>query len=255
MRKNLIILAASMLAEGAVGPPAWATAVDLELLLLVDVSGSVDANEFAIQRDGYEAAFRDLAIISAIQAGSYGKIAATMVYWSGWNQQAQVVGWTEISDSATSNAFANAIAATTQLYSGMTGLGEALVFGTDKFLVGGAGNGFEGSRLVIDISGDGADNDGSVSSLQGRTYALANGVDAINGLVIGGQQAVYDHYNTQVVGGTNYFIMTAATFNDFDVAIKEKLYKEITVVPEPMTMAGLALGVGCLARYVRRRRA
>ena len=240
-----------IVAFGALGPPAWATSVDLELALLVDVSGSVDDTEFLLQRTGYVDAFNHADIYNAVDNGPYGSIAVTLIYWSGATQQQTAVDWTQISDETSSKAFATAIGSTTQPYEGMTGLGEALKFGADQFA-----NGFEGTRLVIDISGDGVDNDPypeTYPSSVGKAYALGI-VNTINGLVIGTSTTVYTHYQDDVVGGTNYFLTQVDSFDDFGAAVKEKLVKEITVIPEPVTMAGLMLGIGCLARYVRRRK-
>ena len=106
--KTYILAAVTSLGLAA---PASAAPVDLELQLLVDVSGSVSASEFNLQRSGYEAAFRSASIINAITGGTIGAIAAQLVYWSSTSQQAIGVGWTYIADSTTANAFADAIAA------------------------------------------------------------------------------------------------------------------------------------------------
>ena len=103
--KRLQKLAATLFVATAFFMPAPASAVpvDLELLLLADVSGSLDVTDFTLQRDGYAAAFQNAGIVSQIENGSIGSIAVQLVYWS--DAQAVAVPWTLISDAASSNAF------------------------------------------------------------------------------------------------------------------------------------------------------
>ena len=167
---------------------ANAIPVDLELVLSVDVSISVLDDEFMLQRSGYEQAFRDLSIIDLII--KRGGIAATLVYWSGFDEQEVVVDWRLISDSASSNAFADEIATTNRLFQWETGLAENMVFAANLF----ADNEFVGNRQVIDISGDGVDNSDDPSEpLQperARDIIVSGGVvDAINGLIIGDRKS------------------------------------------------------------------
>jgi len=242
----------------SIAKPAAAvpTVVDLELVLAVDVSGSVSGSEFALQRDGYVNAFKNSSIVDAIQKGKIGSIAATLVYWSGQTQQAQSVGWTMISDAATSTAFANAIAAVARPYSGSTGLGSALAYSGTLF----ANSGYDGTRQVIDVSGDGSNNDGTSSSA-GRAAALASGTDTINGIVIGSSSSVFSHYQTDVIGGTDAFAMQVNDFSGFAKAIDDKLVKEITsgqptdpTIPEPASMTLLGAGLLSLIGFKRKKR-
>src|SRR5690606_35586957 len=99
---------------------AWAVPVSLELALLTDVSGSVDSNEYQLQKMGYVNAFRNSNVLDAILASEGGGIAVSYYEWSGTNQFATKVGWTLINSAATAAAFADALEATTRSYSGST---------------------------------------------------------------------------------------------------------------------------------------
>jgi len=245
MKKFLLVLLISLLLPLS----AYATSVDLELSLLMDLSGSVDDTEFNLQKMGYVNAFNSSTIWDAIEQGTLSSIAVNLVYWSSENEQQSVVNWTLIDSFAASQAFATAIYNTTRIYTGMTGIGAALTFGTNLF-----DNSFEGTRNVIDVSGDGSNNE-STTSIIGRNYALNNGVDTINGIVIGGDISVYNHYVDEVIGGTNAFALAVDSFDDFGVAIENKLIKEINnPVPEPTTMVLFGLGLLGLAGLSRKKK-
>ncbi len=232
--------------------PAHATsltpiAVDLELSLLLDTSGSVSTSEFALQRDGYVKAFNDISLWNTISQGKFGRIAVNYIYWSSSFQQQQAVGWTLIDSFAAAQTFASLVAATTRPFSGLTAPGSAINYATPLFgtETGGIDNGFHSTRQVIDVSGDGSQNNGA-NTAAARDVALAAGVDAINGLPILGSEPNLDiWYQNNIQGGVNSFVLPAASFADFDIAIKQKLIKEIappeppSKVPEPSAIAGL----------------
>lgn len=226
---------------------AGATPVDLELSLVVDVSGSISAAEFNLQRTGYSNAFRTPGIKSQITStagGRLGKIAVNLVYWSSFNQQVQAVGWTLLDSAAACDAFADAIDATTRPFDNNTSIQGALDFASPLFLT----NAYDGFRKIIDISGDGENN----STASGRSLALARAdaltrVDAINALVIG-NTTLLNYFINNVVGGTNFFALQAENFEAFGQAIFRKLTFEI---PAPGSMALIGLG-GLVA--LRRRR-
>jgi len=248
MRKSLLMLLVfgMVLFLGARTASA-VTAVDLELALLVDVSGSIDGTEYGLQMTGYENAFRNSAIHTAIGDGAIGQIAVGLWFWSGAAQQAQGVGWTLLSDATSSGAFADAIAGTNRPYNGSTAVGNALDYASGLF-----GNDFDGTRLVIDISSDGERNNG-MAVATGRANALAV-ADAINALVIIDDfPDLLAYYQNNVIGGTGSFAVEADDFASFGAAVDRKILREIGGIPEPMSMA--LFGIGLLGTgYIRRRK-
>ena len=246
-----------------IAAPAQAVPVDLELSLLIDVSGSVDATEYQLQRDGYKDAFNSTAVWDAIDAGDLGKIAVNLVFWS--TTSVQALGWTLIDSEAASDAFGDAIGALARpggigTYTGIT---QALEFATPLFT-----NGYEGTRSVIDVSGDGRENvfGGSLGSetaakdaalLAASSAACAGGIDSINGIAI--QSATLEtYYDDFLVCGAKGFSLFASNFSTFGSAIDDKLIAEITdtppsVVPLPVPAVLLLSGLGGLFAVGRRR--
>ena len=206
-------------------PPAWAQQkVDLELILLADGSGSVDEEEFLLQRRGYAQALRHPRVIGAIRNGALGRIALTYVEWSGALLHVPIVPWALIRNKADIAAFAKQLEQKPrELDGGGTAVGAAILYGAQSLRE----NKFVGRRRVIDISGDGPDKDG-VPAILGRDQAVAEGL-TINGLPILDSDRPYldMFYMDNVIGGPGAFSITAKGFKDFYRAILTKLIREI----------------------------
>jgi hypothetical protein len=210
--------------------PARAETVDLQLVLAVDVSRSVDAQEYQMQKRGYASAFSSRAVIEAIEGGLLGRIAVTYVEWSGNGRQRQLVPWTLVHDATSSLAFADAIVAAPRAFSDFTALGGAIDFATRLFTA----SGHTSQRRVIDISGDGISNAGPAPR-EARDRALQAGI-VINALAIVNEQwRLETYFIDNVVGGPEAFTVVASDFDDFRSAIVAKLVREIAALPAPPT--------------------
>jgi hypothetical protein len=219
-----IRFAAALLLTCSVCTLAFAqTAVDLQLVLAVDASGSVDQRRFELQRQGYVAAFRDPRLLQAIQSGATQAIAVTMVQWTGPELQIQVLPWTLINDATTAQAFAAAIAATPrQLFSGGTSISGVIDYAVSLL----PQSQFQGTRRVIDISGDGVNNRGRPAA-SARDDAVRVGI-TINGLPILALDPALDRYfSDQVIGGPGAFAIAAESYETFADAILKKLIREM----------------------------
>jgi len=226
--KLLALLAAIMLAAGG-SPSALAqAAADLQLVLAVDVSGSVSDERFKLQKQGYAEAFRNWRVLEAIRSGAAQAIVVTMTQWTGPSQQAQVVPWMVISDEASMLAFADAVDRTTrQLYGGGTSISGAIDHAMTLFPDSGA----KGGRQVIDVSGDGANNRGRPAA-EARDDAIRDGA-TINGLPIMALEPGLDqYYQSNVIGGPNAFMIVAETYETFAEAVLKKLVTEIARMDE-----------------------
>ena len=225
------LLVAAMLAAAPVAAETGKQAVDLELVLAVDVSGSVDSYEAQLQRDGYVQAILDPNILLAIQSGVLGRIAATYIEWAGFDYQRTAVEWTLIHDAGSARAFAMQVARAGIITARRTSISALIDYATPRF----GDNGFEGTRLVIDISGDGPNNSGNFVT-HARDATVAAGI-TINGLPILNDrpnQFGYPimkgldlYYRECVIGGPGAFMVVAENFEDFAEAIRSKLILEI----------------------------
>jgi hypothetical protein len=231
------------------GAPATARGqvadVDLELILAVDVSPSVDQLEAGQQRKGYLDALAAPEIIAAIQSGPLGRIAVTYVEWAGTAFQRRVIDWTVIDDDASARRFVQKLQGQAISTAPGTSISGLIDYARSDF----QSNGFEGARRVIDISGDGPNSDGRRVEIA-RDAALAEGI-TINGLPIengrttpgGGLPATFldSYYQDRVIGGPGAFILLA-DFENFAPFIMQKLLREITGSSFDLSEAGSVTG-------------
>jgi len=233
--------------------------VDLQLVLAVDVSGSMDLTEQRVQRDGYVQAFRNAEVIRAITTGAYGRIAVTYVEWSSSYFQQVVLPWRVISDAEDAHAFAAELAQAPIGRDRSTSISGGLLFAASAFDV----SPVESDRRTIDVSGDGPNNDGQfVEPI--RDMVLKRGI-TINGLPIlinpmpifgsDGPINLQDYYEGCVIGGPGSFAIPIRTLEEFQTATRRKLILEIAdvslqqigVVPVSSLLAPGRPTVDCLA--------
>lgn len=214
--------------------------VDVELQLLIDISGSIDSNEYDLQMLGYANAFKSDDVQNAIINGTEGKIAVQLIMWSGASSQQVMIDWSLIDSAESADILSDEIANIARPFSGMTAIGSAVEYSYQLF----EENGFNGTSQVIDISGDGTNNSGSSPS-SATQIALDSGVDTINGIVITSDNNVIEQYYNEVIGGDSAFLLSPATFDDFQLSIENKIVAEIegtrpagaVAIPEPSSFA------------------
>ena len=197
--------------------------VDLELVLAVDVSSSVDDDEYYLQMHGLAQAFRHPDVLAALRASASGGVAVALVQWSDSSKHAVAVDWMAVHDDASAAAFANAaVGAPRLIVGGQTSISGAIRFALRELET----NAYEGARRTIDISGDGRANAGAPPE-RARRAAAAAGV-TINGLAIRNEEPFVDTYfRNSVIAGEAAFLVVADDYDDFAAAMIEKLIREI----------------------------
>jgi hypothetical protein len=207
-----------------------AVPVDVELVLAVDISYSMDPEEQALQRDGYVQALTSQEFLRALREGANGKIAVTYVEWAGAQEQRIIVPWRLVEGPESADALASEIARVPLRRAARTSVSGAILFSKELF----ADSGYRGLRRVIDVSGDGANNAGSPVTVA-RDGAIAEGI-TINGLPIllnrpnVGQMDLInldEYYEDCVIGGPGSFVITIMEREKFKEAIRTKLVLEI----------------------------
>jgi Protein of unknown function (DUF1194) len=218
----------------AAGAPV---AVDAAIVLAADVSRSIDDEEFALERHGYGDAIQSQQLIDAISTGPHGAIALCYVEWAGDGEERVVVDWAVIRNVADARAFVAAMTAAPRSYLGRTAIGAAIDFSFALF----AESAFDTSRRVIDVSGDGTNNQGRLVT-EARDAAVGAGA-VVNGLAIfnkkaaamGGYLAMHtnppgglaQYYRENVIGGPGSFVVQIDDFRTFGEAMMRKLVNEI----------------------------
>ena len=237
---RFIAVIAAVLALGAAARAEGAAAtVDLELVIAVDSSASIDANEFALQMAGIAAAFRDAEVVAAIGSGPLSRIAVSAMFWaeSGWPVDA--TPWQVLSDAAGAERFARLVERWPRRIEGGTGIGTAVFNGVRLI----ENNALDGARRVIDVSGDGRETtmrDFFITSSHARRVATSRGI-TVNGLaILNDEPDLDDYYREQVAGGPDSFVMAVQRIEDFAEAMRSKLIREIEYRPVVSRLAGPA---------------
>ncbi|MDA0962467.1 MAG: DUF1194 domain-containing protein [Proteobacteria bacterium] len=208
--------------------------VDVELVLAVDVSRSMSAEELDIQRRGYAAALSSAEVMGAIRGGLLGRIAVTYVEWAGDSAQRVIVPWTMIETQAEADAVAWMILSQTAPGMRRTSISGALLYAAEDM----DANAFAGLRRVIDVSCDGPNNKG-LPVLAAREAVLARGI-TINGLPLMtrddfsslfGIEDLDAYYEACVIGGPGAFVIPVRDWSEFAGAVRRKLVLEIAGLP------------------------
>jgi hypothetical protein len=207
-----------------------APSVDVELVLAVDVSYSMDMDELAIQREGYAQAIVSKEFLQALKTGPNGKISVTYFEWAASSDQKIIIPWRVIDGPETADAVANEIMKTPIRRASRTSISGAINFAMPLF----DEDPYRGLRRVIDISGDGPNNNGSPVTVA-RDAALEKGI-TINGLPIMVKEPSYStmdidnldfYYEDCVIGGPGSFVVTIKDRDKFKEAIRTKLLLEV----------------------------
>ncbi len=246
-------ISATVFALAAATGPALAmdVPIDLELVLAVDVSGSMDFEEQQVQRAGYMDAITHPEVLAAIRSGPYGRIAVTYVEWGGSGYQQTTIPWGTIEDDGSAREFAAALAEAPIARIRGTSISGALRYASGLF----EANGYEGFRRVIDISGDGPNNMG-MPVVPTRDEVLHQGI-VINGLPVmlrpsGGYLGINNldvYYEDCVIGGPGSFVVSVNNPAQFAETIRRKLVLEIAGQPakvQPVQFTRRAPRIDCL---------
>jgi hypothetical protein len=206
------------------------TIADLELVLAVDASGSVDDEEYALQLRGIAAGFRDPDVRKAIRSGPAKSIAVNLLVWAEPQVPKDTTGWFILASDGDAEQFARMVETFPRRQTGATAIGEGIASAVRSI----AANGIAGSREVVDVSGDGRESiarDFTVLVDQARGMALSRGV-VVNGLAIENEVGdLADYYRENVQAGPESFVMAAENYEDFAEAMRRKLLREIEYRP------------------------
>lgn len=237
MRVFGLLFAASLVALLALPSRAGAPIpVDVELVLAVDISYSMDFDELALQREGYITALTSKDFVDALRGGAHGKIAIIYIEWAGTHEQTIVVPWTLVDGKASADAFAAKLAAAPVRRTYRTSISGGLIFSAAQF----GTSDFKGLRRVIDISGDGTNNQGALIEPT-RDDIVAKGI-VINGLPLmlkaptGSMLDIsnlHEYYEDCVIGGPGSFMIPVRDKAQFVNAVRQKLILEVSGITPP----------------------
>ncbi|MGY4302815.1 hypothetical protein ACVIJ6_000058 [Bradyrhizobium sp. USDA 4369] len=218
--------------------------VDVELILAVDVSYSMDLDELAIQREGYAQALSSREFLQALKNGVHGRIAVTYFEWAASSDQKIIIPWRLIDGPESADAVAAEIMKTPIRRASRTSISGAIYFAMPLF----DENPYRGLRRVIDISGDGPNNNGPSPVTMARDEAVAKGI-TINGLPIMVKEPSYStmdienldlYYKDCVTGGRGSFVVTIKSRDEFKEAIRTKLLLEVAGRTPPAKIVPVA---------------
>ena len=207
-----------------------APSVDIELVIAVDISYSMDLDELAVQREGYAQAIVSKEFLQALKNGPNSKIAVTYFEWSASTDQKIIIPWRIIDGPETADAVVNEIMKTPVRRGSRTSISGAIYFAMPLF----DENPYRGLRRVIDISGDGPNNNGAPVT-GARDAAVEKGI-VINGLPIMVKEPSYStmdiddldlYYEDCVIGGPGSFVVSIKDREKFKEAIRTKLLLEV----------------------------
>lgn len=219
-----------LLAAPPASTPARADNLDLLLVLAADGSGSIDEDEFKLQREGYAAAISDPRVVQAIQSGYGGAIAVALIEWGAPTSQHIIVEWTVIRDQASADGFAAAILAAPRKAFGYNSISNAIAYSATLMRE----SGLKAPRKVIDVSGDGPQI-GGMPLERIRNEAIDEDI-TINALAINNKDGMLrgpggmpldEHYRRDVIGGFGAFVEVAENRADLNRALLKKLIREI----------------------------
>lgn len=211
-----------------------AVAVDVELVLAVDISYSMDPEEQRLQREGYAQAIQSASFLTAIKSGAYGRIAVTYLQWASQHDQDVLLPWTVIDGPETARAVAERLAEAPYRRAQRTSISGAIDSAVKLF----EANGFNGTRRVIDVSGDGTNNSGR-PVMEARDDAVRQGI-TINGLPLLLRPSSWgfndianldEYYEDCVIGGIGAFSIPIKERSQFATATRTKLVLEIALAP------------------------
>ena len=223
-----LVLGVSVALKSA--PALAAEHVDLKLVLATDVSGSISNDELWLERRGTAAAFLYPDVIKAIEGGALGRIAVAMIDFSSPGFGKTVIDWRIVHDRASASAFAQAILKIPRTPGNRTSISNALELGAE--LIRSSENTIVATRSVIDVAGDGPNNDGK--SVGGMLERVTSRGIAVNGLAIMDENAngffpgLDRYYQGCVAGGRGAFVIVVRSFRDFGSAMRRKLIREIS---------------------------
>ncbi|WP_161973892.1 DUF1194 domain-containing protein [Hwanghaeella grinnelliae] len=222
-------LASALAGAGSALLPRSAMAlqvVDLQLILAIDCSYSVDQREYNLQVGAIGDALGQPEIRQAIGEGPSGSIALSLVQWSSEYSQIMALPWTLVTEGNAAAVGQRISKLPRMTADGATSMAAAVYTSMDYFNQ----SAYQSARRTIDISADGRNNNGPYMP-QARDVATANGI-TINGLPILLEDPTLDYYfKHNVVGGPGSFVEKAIDYEDFRRAIRRKLLREIQFVP------------------------